>query len=845
MSKANNISFGIILFLAIIFLENVTACNFYCSTCGDCNSKINSADSWQTICLNASILVNQQICIYDPENFSNKTFDCQGYEIRSSSLAIVSGYYPSGIYLHKKSNNTIKNCIITNFMNGIYLKSSSNNTIINNTITKNTSLSFGVFDGIYLTSSSNNTLINNHITSAEYGIYTHDNSNFNMIKNNILTNNKAGIAVSNCFPGGDDIYLCLFSGNLNNTIKNNEILNNDVGIYSQNSTSIINGNIVCGNTNLDFNSPDWLLSFGDNNTCSNPDGWNDNNKQGCTYTCGTTTINCTCASCDECKTRMNDPNCTLVTLTTNITNHLGICINNPPNFTNKIFDCQGNIIEGKKTKDSYGILLSKKSNNTIRNCMIEAFDYGIYIYASSENKIINNTLNSNNYGIYVSSPNSLSCSGYGYVCIHSSYGDYVYSQVEKRFVLISGDEQSSNNEISNNSACENEILDISLNNENKNFGNNKCDKISNNSNSNLVFCSKNCSSSEEQNILFLYYCDYDADSYFSKSISGFCFGNGSCIPENCSLNKGNDCDDENASIHPNVNETLCNGIDEDCDGFDKCGKRIWSSDKYNREKNTFYSYQDVYASGTGFNPNSEIEIYITPHKNPINLSDFKIKKNITTDENGNFIALLWNLPAWNELSILYYNIVADENLNGIYENNEAIDAYPFGFSVDPLWASDENGNPKEIFCDNEKIYVNGSGLSVSNTTISLIVVPDMNLPIGTNLCNLAIAPIKTTDIDDKGNFKLIVDLGSLPRGEYDIIPDMDNDCILDENEKKAMDDNSSIGFSVVKPYDFNSDNLIDIFDAVYTLEYLSGKSEETEIYNLCCDRKFKFYPHIK
>ncbi len=833
MSKANNISFGIILFLAIIFLENVTACDFYCSTCEDCNSKINLAGSGQTICLNASILVDQQICIYNPENFSNKTFDCRGYEIRSSSLAIAPGSYPSGIYLYNKLNNTIKNCILTSFINGIYLRSSSNNTIINNTITKNTSLSFGSFNGIYLTSSSNNTIMNNHIISIKYGIYTYDNSNFNMIKNNILNNNKVGITSSNCFPDGDDIYSCLSSGNLNNTIKNNEILNNAVGIYSQNSTSIINGNIVCGNTNLDFNSSDWLSSYGDNNNCSNPGKWNDDNKQGCTYTCSTTAINCACVSCDECEAKMNDLNCPIVTLTTNITNQTETCINNPSNFTNKIFDCNGNTIKGNKTKDSYGILLSKKSNDTIRNCIINGFDYGIYIYASSENKILNNTLNSNNHGIYVSSPNSLSCSGYGYVCIHSSYGDYVYSEVEKRFVLISGDEQSLNNEISNNSACENEISDISLNNEGENFGDNICDKISNNTNT-MVFCSKNCSSSELQKTMFLYYCDYDADSYFSKSISGYCFGNESCIPANCSLNNGNDCNDDNVSINPNTQEIECNGIDENCDGFDKCGKRIWSSDKHNKEKNTFYSYQGVYVAGTGFNASSKIEIYIIPHGISINLSDFKIKKNITTDENGNFGTLLWNLPAWNELSILHYDIIVDENLDGIYENNEAIDASPFGFSVDPIWASDENGNPKETFCDNEKIYVNGSGLSVSNTTISLMVVPDMNLLIGTNLSNMNITSIKTIDLDDKGNFESIVDLGYLPVGDYDIIPDIDNDCILDEDEKKAMDDNSSIGFSVIRSYDFNNDNLIDIFDAVYALEYLSGERNEGEIFNKEC-----------
>ncbi len=919
MSKANNISFGIILFLAIIFLENVTACDFYCSTCEDCNSKINLAGSGQTICLNASILVDQQICIYNPENFSNKTFDCRGYEIRSSSLAIAPGSYPSGIYLYNKLNNTIKNCILTSFINGIYLRSSSNNTIINNTITKNTSLSFGSFNGIYLTSSSNNTIMNNHIISIEYGIYTYDNSNFNMIKNNILNNNKVGITSSNCFPDGDDIYSCLSSGNLNNTIKNNEILNNAVGIYSQNSTSIINGNIVCGNTNLDFNSSDWLSSYGDNNNCSNPGRWNDNNKTGCSYCCdgsvpkiyyldfdsdgygnltdNITTCNATiptgyvnnsmdcnnnnslvnpnaseiCNNIDDnCNEQIDEDNvcselcyihdgngsCTInsgencscinealndnincyaeVKLNSSIWNWTGTCINNPANFSNKIFDCRGNTIKGNKTKDSYGILLSKKSNDTIRNCIINGFDYGIYIYASSENKILNNTLNSNNHGIYVSSPNSLSCSGYGYVCIHSSYGDYAYSEVEKRFVLISGDEQSLNNEISNNSACENEISDISLNNEGENFGDNICDKISNNTNT-MVFCSKNCSSSELQKTLFLYYCDYDVDSYFSKYILGYCFGNESCIPAYCSLNKGNDCNDDNVSINPNTQEIECNGIDENCDGFDKCGKRIWSSDKHNKEKNTFYSYQGVYVAGTGFNASSKIEVYIIPHGISINLSDFKIKKNITTDENGNFGTLLWNLPAWNELSILYYDIIADENLNGIYENNEAIDASPFGFSVDPIWASDENGNSKETFCENETIYVYGKGLPVINKNITLYFVPDVKIPVGSKFCYrecINISHPVRAEIDENGNFRdVVLGWSNAKPGEYDIIPDLNNNGIFDEIDKKATDDSYFIGFTVEKKFDFDNNNAIDIFDAVSALENLSDRKI---IYNTEC-----------
>ncbi|MEM2918922.1 MAG: hypothetical protein QXY62_05435, partial [Candidatus Altiarchaeota archaeon] len=59
-------------------------------------------------------------------------------------------------------------------------------------------------------------------------------------------------------------------------------------------------------------------------------------------------ISCTCSSCDGCTAALNDNiGCPLgVNLTADITNHAGTCINNPENFSNKIFDCQGHTIDG-------------------------------------------------------------------------------------------------------------------------------------------------------------------------------------------------------------------------------------------------------------------------------------------------------------------------------------------------------------------------------------------------------------------------------------------------------------------------------------------------------------------
>ncbi|OQX17992.1 MAG: hypothetical protein BWK75_07025, partial [Candidatus Altiarchaeales archaeon A3] len=224
-------------------------CN--CSDCSDCTNQLNN-NSCAIVVLKQNITNYSGICINNPINFTNRIFDCQGHSIDGND--IFDSLPDAGIYLNGEQNNTIRNCVITDFAYGIYLNSSSNNTIISNTL------------------NSNN----------KSGIYIFNNSNFNQILNNqILNNNESGITISNCNSLGN-----CYVGNSNNTIKRNKILNNTVGIFSNASNSIINNNVVSNNTNFDFYSPYWYLSYGDNNYCEKADGWNDTSmknagKTGC------------------------------------------------------------------------------------------------------------------------------------------------------------------------------------------------------------------------------------------------------------------------------------------------------------------------------------------------------------------------------------------------------------------------------------------------------------------------------------------------------------------------------------------------------------------------------------
>jgi len=104
---------------------------------------------------------------------------------------------------------------------------------------------------------------------------------------------------------------------------------------------------------------------------------------------------CNCTNCTDCTAKLNNVSCTTVLLNQMITDEPGTCITWPA--SNKIFDCQGNTIDG--VTSGTGIYLNGKNNNTIRNCIVNEFYRGIYIYNSDYNFVDNNTANLNNFGI--------------------------------------------------------------------------------------------------------------------------------------------------------------------------------------------------------------------------------------------------------------------------------------------------------------------------------------------------------------------------------------------------------------------------------------------------------------
>ena len=324
--------------------------------CVDCTAALND----NTNCANQVNYVGTvridnytRTCINNPANFNNKIFDCQGHKIVGFGWSFG---LKEGIYLKEKSGNTIRNCIVINFSKGISLRKSSNNIIVNNTANSNHGRADGVGYGygIFLYFSSNNNITNNTANSNYgyssndrdgygYGIYLTSSSNNNIINNTANSNSGDGYYR---LGYGYGIYLYNSSNNniINNTANSNygPPIGGGYGIYSRSSSNNISSNIVCGNTGSDFSSGNWLTTSGDKNTCDKEDGWNDASAPGCRYLC---LKNCSCSSCSECRFKLNHPQCSQVNLTADII-HAETCINNPVNFNNKIFNCQGHTIKG-------------------------------------------------------------------------------------------------------------------------------------------------------------------------------------------------------------------------------------------------------------------------------------------------------------------------------------------------------------------------------------------------------------------------------------------------------------------------------------------------------------------
>ena len=263
---------------------------YTCTTCADCNTKIGSASSGDTVRLTADIINYSgaddstpagETCI----SFGGKDniiFDCDGYTINGEGDSFGYGIWLEGI----SNGNTIMNCVnISRFFHGVYLFNADNNNITNSNANNNKI-------GFETSGSDNNILTNLIAIDNNYGLslhISHSNTNTNLTSSNDRTGirlyggsqyntiNDSYIEDNAAYYGGVSIadegtrYNTLYNNFFNNTV--NILSDSDSNTNYWNTTKTLGTNIVGGpyiGGNF-WTDPDGG-NFSDTCTDSNADG---------------------------------------------------------------------------------------------------------------------------------------------------------------------------------------------------------------------------------------------------------------------------------------------------------------------------------------------------------------------------------------------------------------------------------------------------------------------------------------------------------------------------------------------------------------------------------------------
>ncbi|MFH8086286.1 MAG: NosD domain-containing protein [Candidatus Aenigmatarchaeota archaeon] len=430
-----------VLLFSILFLLSILSISanayedmgsfFVCYNCSDCTDALNN-NTYNEVRLTQNITNQIETCINNPENFTNKIFDCQEHLI--SGIGENYGFYLSG-----KENNTIKNCNIVKFGYSIYLNESNNNMFLNNKLENNVNY------GIFLYNSSNNTFNDNLINGNNYGLYC-DFSNYNFINFTTISNNTYGIYLTNSINNtitsttissaeNYGVYLLFSYGNNftnssvdysiygiyieqanYNLIENNNIKYNKYGLYVKNSLeNLILNNIIQENQNFDiFGEVD--LEENCNNIIMNNIG--SGNRPIGFYNGSINLENEIFSELILCNASYSNLNNITITGSDTLNNNgLILIYTGHSNLTNinstgnnlgvGLLECDYNSLENITSDlNTYGFTLLLSNNNYISGSNFELNYIGISLGSSNSNTIFSSKINSNFFGFVLGFSNN-------------------------------------------------------------------------------------------------------------------------------------------------------------------------------------------------------------------------------------------------------------------------------------------------------------------------------------------------------------------------------------------------------------------------------------------------------
>jgi len=318
-----------------------------------------------------------------------------------------------GVVLDGRSNVTIKNLTITDFITGVHLMRSLGNILQNDRMTTNTcgiylenssgnnmsenDISDQDINGVVLRSSANNSIDENRISAnGLYGVYLLDSSNNSLTENEIIGSGLFGI------------FLTLSPENI---LSGNYLANNQHGVLLGMSSfnKLRNNTMVdctCSFGVTSGNLPDYVNDVDTSNTV---DGkpiyyWIDKQDMNVPSDAAyVALINCTNITARDLELTRNEQGIVLAsTRNSTITRNRirancadGILLYRSSNNTireNDVADCEHNIC-----------LVFSSNNALVANTVKSHSHSGIYLGGSSNNSIIGNTVTDNFYGIFLAS----------------------------------------------------------------------------------------------------------------------------------------------------------------------------------------------------------------------------------------------------------------------------------------------------------------------------------------------------------------------------------------------------------------------------------------------------------
>jgi parallel beta-helix repeat protein len=179
----------------------------------------------------------------------NIVVDGAGYSIEGPHTSLAQSPEGIGILVESRSDVTISNVAIQNFLYGICINSSSDNLITKSNITKNSK-------GIIIEHSSHNRIFESQITNnIDIGIYVFESSNTNIRNNKIENNINEGISlvlssdntVVSCDIRDNGVGIRIMNSSIMPLITWNNITNNSIGIHLEASLAPIQYNKIANN----------------------------------------------------------------------------------------------------------------------------------------------------------------------------------------------------------------------------------------------------------------------------------------------------------------------------------------------------------------------------------------------------------------------------------------------------------------------------------------------------------------------------------------------------------------------------------------------------------------------